>query len=209
MSENLPYSDRLRLIKLGLLPKEAVAKKKQPIKKVSDKKKAELEAEKKERGGEETELTKWFRHKVKISSGVCAECGCKVETNVFKYAVMTVAHLLPKRDNMCPSVKTHPLNYIILCPDHHHQYDNSTWEEKEKMGCWPVIQERLIMIYPDLHPSERRHFPESVLRYMEKKEPFRNIEEDSIPIFNKNGGLSDEYIEQSKIIENFFIKLKK
>ena len=49
MSENSRYSDRLRLIKQGLLPKEAVAKKKQPIKKVSDKKKAELEAEKKER----------------------------------------------------------------------------------------------------------------------------------------------------------------
>lgn len=172
MEENIPYHKRLSLIKAGLLPKETGAKPKKAIAKISPKKKAEMEAEKKERGGEDTELVKWFKSKIKISSGRCSECGCSVETHVYKYAAMTIAHLLPKRDNMCPSVKTHPLNYIILCPDHHHQYDNSSWDDREKMGCWPVIQERLVMIYPDLAPNERRHFPDSVLRWMEANNPF-------------------------------------
>jgi len=170
MSENLPYSDRLRLIKLGLLPKEAVAKKKQPIKKVSDKKKAELEAEKKERGGEETELTKWYRRCVKMMSGYCVETGLKTETKIFKYAVMSIAHLIPK--SKAKSVATHPLNWIELNVDFHHKFDAMSWEEREKLGCWPVIQERLIMLYPDIHPSEHRHFPESVLKYIENNQPF-------------------------------------
>ena len=46
MTEQLPYFERMKLIKLGLLPKEAVAKKKKPIKKVSDKKAKEIKEDK-------------------------------------------------------------------------------------------------------------------------------------------------------------------
>ena len=169
MSENLPYSERLRLIKLGLLPKEAVAKKKQPIKKVSDKKKAELEAEKKERGGEETELVKWFKRQMKIMPEYCEETGLKMETRIYGYAIMSICHILPKAT--CKSVALHPLNRMFFNVDFHHKFDAMSWEERERLGCWPVIQERLIMIYPDLHPSERRHFPESVLKYIENNQP--------------------------------------
>lgn len=172
MSEELPYRERYRLIKLGLLPKETGPKPKKAIPKISEKKKKEMAEERQARGGEDTQLQKWFKDKIRMSSGVCSECGCRVETHVFKYAAMTVAHLLPKRDNMCPSVKTHPLNFIILCPDHHHQFDNCNWEEKEKMSCWPIVRDRLMAVYLDLHIDEHRHFPVSVLDYMEKHKPF-------------------------------------
>ena len=168
----MSHTEKLRLIKLGLLPKECVPKQKKPMKKVSDKKLAEQKEQRENSGEGDTDLQRWFRQKIKYSTGVCGECGAKVEKNVFQYAVMTIAHLLPKRDNMCPSVKTHPSNFIILCPDHHHYFDNVTWEEKEKMGCWPTVMERLIMLYDDLAPDERRHFPESVLKYMEKNKSF-------------------------------------
>lgn len=146
--------------------------KKYQIPKVSKKRAEQIAAEKEARGGNDTELQRWFKQKIKISSGFCSECGCNVEKNVFKYAVMTVAHILPKRDTCCPSVKTHPLNFVILCPYHHDQFDKASWGEKEKMGCWNTVRDRLIMVYPDLDPSEHRHFPESVLRYMEKHNPF-------------------------------------
>lgn len=147
-------------------------KKPKPIPKKSAKKIEQEKKDKEARGGDDTELVKWFNTKIKYSSGFCTECGCKVEREVFQYAVMTVCHLLDKRDTKCPSVKTHPANFIILCPDHHHKFDNINWDEREKWGCWPIVRDRLIMVYPDLDPSERRHFPDSVLKYMESKEPF-------------------------------------
>lgn len=171
MTEQLPYFERMRLIKLGLLPKEAVAKKKKPIKKVSDKKAKEIKEERDNRGGDETELTKWFRRCVKMMSGYCAETGLKTETKIFQYAVMSIAHLIPK--SKAKSVATHPLNWIELNVDFHHKFDAMSWEEREKLGCWPIIHDRLVMIYPDLSEEDKRHFPESVLRYIENNEPFK------------------------------------
>lgn len=142
------------------------------IAKKSAKRIAAEKAEKEARGDNDTELQRWFKSKIKISSGHCAECGCKVEKNIFQYAVMTVAHLLPKRDNCCPSAKTHPLNFIILCPDHHDMFDRASWDEKELMGCWETVRDRLMFVYPDLAEEEKRHFPQSVLDYMDKLNPF-------------------------------------
>lgn len=165
------YHERLRLIKLGQLPKEAVPKAKKPVRKVSEKKAKEMADAKDEAG--DTELVRWFRGVMKVMSPTCQECGCKVETGIYQYAIMHIAHLLPKRDTMCPSVKYHILNFITLCTDHHHFYDNVSWEEREKMGCWPIIRDRLIHVYQDLDPSEHRHFPQSVLDYMDKHNPFQ------------------------------------
>jgi len=160
------------LQRLKLYGKSVEKKKVYTIPKKSQKRIAKEKAEKEARGGNDTELQRWFKQKIKISSGFCSECGCNVEKNVFQYAVMTVAHLLPKRDNCCPSVKTHPLNFVILCPDHHDQFDRASWEEKEMMGCWNTIRDRLVMVYPDLAVEERRHFPESVLKFINDNQPF-------------------------------------
>ena len=167
----MSYTNKLRLIKLGLLPKEAVKKQPKPIKKVSDKKAKEIKEERDNRGGGETELTKWFRRCVKMMSGYCAETGLKTETKIFQYAVMSIAHLIPK--SKAKSVATHPLNWIELNVDFHHKFDAMSWEEREKLGCWPIIHDRLVMIYPDLSEEDKRHFPESVLRYIENNEPFK------------------------------------
>lgn len=176
MSDQLSYFQRMQKIKLGLLPKEAVPKAKKPIAKISDKKKKELkEAKDKETG--ETELVKWFKGRMKYMGYSCKECGCKIETNEYKYAIHHIAHILPKRDTMCPSVALHPLNFVTLCQHHHdlfdsYSYDDKGWAEREKWACWPLVRERLIMLYPDLAPDERRHFPESVRKYIEENEPF-------------------------------------
>lgn len=162
----LTFQQKLALIRSGLAEKTTKAKPPKPMRKVSEKKQAADKAAKDENG--DTELVRWFKRCMKYMMPTCSECGCKVETGIYKFAIMHIAHLLPKRDTMCPSVKYHPMNFITLCVDHHHYYDNVSWEEKEKMGCWPVIMERLIMVYPDLAEDEKRHFPQSVLNYMEK-----------------------------------------
>lgn len=171
MSDQLPYSERYRLIKLGLLAKESGPKPKKRISPISEKKKKELKEAKDVVTGE-TDLQLWFRGRMKFMTGHCMWCGCKTETHVYSGAIFSICHILEKRDTMCPSVKTHPLNWVELCPDHHTMFDKMTWEEKEKLGFWDTVRVRLIMIYPDLAPDERRHFPQSVREYIEKNEPF-------------------------------------
>jgi hypothetical protein len=145
-------------------------KKKHIIPKLSEKRAKKLEEQKKERGDGDTEKQKWFKNRIKQMSGRCNETGLKTETKIYLYAIRSICHILPQES--CKSVQFHPLNWIELNIDFHVKFDAMSWQEREKMGCWPVIMERLIMIYPDLDPLEHRHFPESVLDYINKHEPF-------------------------------------
>lgn len=147
-------------------------KDKKPIAKKSAKRLEKEKKEAEERGDGDTELQKWYRARMKVMGTRCYECGATVEHHVYRYAINSICHILPKRKNMCPSVKTHPANWITLCPDHHDEFDKISWEEKETWGCWPIIQERLIHVYECLDQSELRHFPQSVLDYIEKNKPF-------------------------------------
>jgi len=47
------------------------------------------------------------------------------------------------------------------------------WKEREKLKCWPIIRDKLVMIYPDLAEKECRHFPSSVLKFMEDNNAFK------------------------------------
>lgn len=144
-------------------------KEKKGIAKKSAKRIEKEKKESEERGDNDTELQKWYRYQVKKMS-VCEETGMKLETNIYRYAIMSVCHILPK--STCKSVKTHPANKLYLLPDLHFKWDNSSWEEREKWSCWPVVEERLIHIYDSLDPLERRHFPESVEKYIKDNESF-------------------------------------
>lgn len=155
--------------KNGLSAPLPTKKERKPIAKISEKLKKKQAEERKARGDDDTELQKWFKSQIKRMN-VCEETGMKLETNIYKYAIMSVCHILPKAQ--CDSVRVHPLNRLFLLPDLHFKWDNSSWEEREKWSVWPVVQERLIMIYPSLDPSERRFFPSSVLDYIEKNNPF-------------------------------------
>jgi hypothetical protein len=162
--------ERRKFIEDGRPLKE---KKKYSIPKISEKRKKKLAAEKELRGGDDTELVKWYKGRMKVMGERCNECGHKIENRVYQFAIMSICHLLPKRKNMCPSVSTHPLNWIALCPDHHNMYDGASWEERELMGCWETVRDRLIHVYESLDESEKRHFPESVLKYI-KENSFGN-----------------------------------
>ena len=144
-------------------------KKRQPIPKKSAKKLKQEEEERERLGGGDTELVKWYKNRMKYMSH-CEATGIKVENKIYRYAIMSICHILPK--STCKSVATHPQNYVILLPDLHTKFDAMSWTEREKLACWEVIRDRLVMVYPDLDPSERRHFPDSVLAWMERNSPF-------------------------------------
>lgn len=168
MSEDqIPYRQRLALIRQGLAEKTTGAKPRKAIAKVSEKKKKEIEAEKERLGGNDSELVRWYKSKMKQMYGVCSETGLKTETKIYAYAIMSICHILPKAT--VKSLATHPFNWIELNCDFHKKFDAMSWEEREKLGCWPNIFQRLLLMYEHCDPSEKRHFPESVHKFFESK----------------------------------------
>lgn len=148
------------------------APKKYTIPKKSKKKLAQEKEDRKERGGDDTNLVKWYKDKMKLMSGRCMECGKSTTTKVYELAIHSICHLLAKRKTVCPSVATHPLNWAEYCTDCHYKFDNSAWEDIAQWKSWPEIRERLVYVYDHIAQDERRHFPDIVLKYIEENEPF-------------------------------------
>ena len=171
------FREQLAAIRNGDAPKTTGAKPKKPIAKVSAKKKAEQAAGKDANG--DTELVRFFKQCMKLMTGHCMNCHARTETKEYSAAIFSICHILDKRETVCPSVKTHPLVWIELCPDCHTFFDTpplekgkTLWDKREAMGIWPIVLNKLVSLYPDLHPNERRHLPDSVLKYIENNEPF-------------------------------------
>jgi len=177
------YFERMRLIKLGLLPKEAVAKKPKPMKKVSEKKAKEM-AEVREDGN--TEMDLFFDAMLKKCTGKCLFCNGtttaidpkfyrddnekwsqeandkKYEREIERLKRASIAHLLPKRPinkGGFPSVATSVDNWIELCWQCHTSFDTGkiTWELVRDSKEWDVIKEKLLNVLPIVAMEERGH----------------------------------------------------
>jgi hypothetical protein len=158
MSEVIPYFERLKLIKQGLLPKEAVAKPKKPIAKVSKKRK--LENEKIKTTEVDSEMDIWFAERRKEMTGKCLFCGGKTEKNNDKYYKFSIAHIFPKKPSMFPSIATNQLNWIELCyfgNSCHSNFDNSilSFELLKDSKEWDVIVDKFNQLAPLLTDAER------------------------------------------------------
>lgn len=95
----------------------------------------------------------------------CWNCGEKIPK---AFARAATAHVLPKRNNQFPSVKTHPENYLILgagcgC---HNRYDRS-WEDAAQMKVWPLAVEKFNIIYPFIAAKEKKNIPEELLQELD------------------------------------------
>jgi hypothetical protein len=155
-------------LKLGtIIPK---SKEKKPIPQKSAKKLKEEHAEKKERGEEMTEEQKWFDDKVQRLQGRCIWCGQTYDRYNPKEAIAAVAHVLPKRESMFPSVALHPENWMELSStcSCHHKYDHlMTWEEIALSPIWPIVVEKFQIMEPCI--KERHLIPEVLLQEIEPK----------------------------------------
>lgn len=159
MSEpTLTCFQRLQLIKIGKLPKEAIAKKKKPLKKVSDKRIAENKAIKEAGGDNEMDLFfKSLRPKMK---GRCLFCNGRTNRDNEDTFHFCLAHLLPKA--IFKSVSTHPDNIIELCfygESCHTNFDNGqiTWDFIKDSAEWLFIKEKLLNVLPIVAMEERKH----------------------------------------------------
>ena len=153
--ENLSYFQRLQKIKLGHLPKEAVAKAKKPLKKVSDKKAAEMKAK-----SGDSEMDLFFASQRKFMKGKCLFCGADTMKKDDEKFHFSLAHLLPKA--IFKSVATHPDILIELCfynNSCHTNFDNGmiTWEFIKDSKEWIQIREQLLNVLPMVSPEEKKH----------------------------------------------------
>lgn len=147
--------DDLARMRAARIPKEK--KKKQPIAKVSKKKQAQKEAEKKLVSSEgDTLMEQWYKARRKNLTGTC-QCGCgslsqKKDDLYFRHSI---AHIFPKR--LFPSVMYHPLNFVErrFWGGCHSVMDDTSMDRWPGMADFEDIKEKFFILAPLLTPEER------------------------------------------------------
>lgn len=140
------------------------------LKSVAENKK--IEKEKRKLSGLPTEQQRWYSRILATEKRVCWETGDPIsEDSMFA----SIAHIFPK--SKFESVKTHPLNYLILnvwggVHDRTHR-----WDTFQKMKVFPLALERMILIEPNIAPEERKNIPQFLLDEIEKGNPFKETKE--------------------------------
>lgn len=149
----MTYHDRLRLIKLGLAPKEAIAKKPKPIRKISEKKQNELQENK----NSDNKLDDFFERNRKKMVGVC-QCGCarkssKKEDDFYR---SSIAHIFPKKT--FKSIATNDLNWVErnFWEGCHTNMDNRSIEKWPMFADWDDIKEKYYILAPQLTEEEKK-----------------------------------------------------
>lgn len=150
--EQLPYHQQRLLRKNGQLPPLPTRKPKKPLKKQSDKKIAEIKAEKELRGEDDTQKEKWFKARRKEMKGFCA-CGCAEKSSKSDDVNFrsSICHIFPQR--LFPSIQFHRLNWVerkfwatngtSAC---HAQMDNKSMDLWPNMEDWGLIKDRFLQL---------------------------------------------------------------
>ena len=177
----MTYLEERRLRKEGLLPPLPTRKEKKPIKKVSDKKKEQINRDRE--AGLDGGLDRWFEERMATSDPVCAECGMRADwllepqedlKKAAAYKLMwraCQAHILPKKKVYgFPSIATNQFNHIVLFPSWGghlcgcHGFYDSNWYNASTMKIWktvvPIMKEKLL---PLIAENEKKNIPEQIL----------------------------------------------
>lgn len=176
----MSYLDERRMRKEGLLPKLPTKKEPKPLKKVSDKKAAEIK-DYKESGGD-NEMDKYFDYHMKNSFPRCDNCGMEAKwllepqedkEKAKMYLLMwraSQAHVLRKKDGIggFPSIATNLTNHLVLFPRWggylcgcHDLYDSS-YENMAKMAVFPKAIDIINQLYPFIKTEEKKYLPEII-----------------------------------------------
>jgi hypothetical protein len=151
------YLEDRMMRKNGLAEKLSFKKERKPLKKVSDKKTAELRAEKEKVGEGETEKELWFKAIRKKLSGTCA-CGCgqPSQKNDDMYFRHSCCHIFPKAK--FESVKYHPMNFVErrFFGGCHSVMDDTSMDRWPNMADWQNIVEKFHILAPCLTDDERK-----------------------------------------------------
>lgn len=153
----MSYREDLHKIRLGLMPKTTGPKERKPLKKVSDKKKAEQAEEKAK--GTDGEMDAFFKAMRRKMRGKCLFCSGNTQKDHDENFFFSIAHLLPKA--IFKSVATNESNWIELCfysNSCHTNFDSGkiTWEFIKDSKEWDIIKEKLLNVLPMVAEEERK-----------------------------------------------------
>jgi hypothetical protein len=146
-------------------------KKYSTLNKVSPKRQAKLDEQKKSGVKEagKLELDSWFHNieekHFKNGWGVCMETGDKIP---IMYARHATAHLLPKK--IFKSVATHELNYLILSAQNGSHDRTHRVDKFIQMKIWPEAARRIKIMIPLLPMDELRHISNQLLEALDNTE---------------------------------------
>lgn len=137
MSKNIPYWQQRRALKLeGAKP-------------------AKVER------AEKLEKAKFFSDALKVAPNRCQECNKPLVPTAAINPSAIVAHILAKSKKQgVPSMATNPLNRVFLCGDCHTDMDNHGCEYIQQMKIYPLLKQRVLLMWPGIPQSERRRVPE-------------------------------------------------
>jgi hypothetical protein len=108
-------------------------------------------------------LTVFYTEMIVKAPKVCEECGKPLKPSMIINPRSIVAHILPKRGNLFPSVATNPDNVFYGCNDCHHDFDNKGEEFIVKMKIYPILKERVSKLIPLMPDRELHKIPEYLL----------------------------------------------
>lgn len=146
--------ERLHQKQFGKPPKEKNYKGIRPI---SEKRQAQLDAEKELRKGDPDTLQEKFYKKIRPKLvGVC-QCGCgkpsqKKDDLYFRHSI---CHIFPK--SKFESIRYHLLNYVerTFWGGHHTNMDEQSITKWPNMADWDDIREKFFILAPLLTDAER------------------------------------------------------
>lgn len=122
-----------------------------PIKKVSDKQKEKIKADKPRKDA----FSKFFAEMAAIMPNACQECGCSLNPSLLIHPRSTTCHILPKR--FFDSVATDKDNILFLCIDCHHRADTKGWDT---LNIFPIARDMVMNLLPKITDKEAKHLPE-------------------------------------------------
>lgn len=137
---------------LGIKPEKV--KKVTPIKKVSDKQKEKIKADKPRKDA----LSKFFAEMILAMPKNCMECGANLKPSMIINERTIIAHILEKRH--FKSIEVDKDNILYLCQLCHGVYDNFN---PTKMKVFELAKQRVKSLLPKIKEEEKRFLPEYYL----------------------------------------------
>lgn len=129
-------------------------KKVTPIKKVSDKQKERIKADKPRKDA----LSKFFAQMILAMPKNCMECGKSLKPSMIINERTIIAHILEKRH--FKSIEVDKDNVLYLCQLCHGTYDNFN---PTKMKVFKLAKQRVQLLMPKIKEDEKRFIPDYYL----------------------------------------------
>lgn len=103
----------------------------------------------------------WFKKMWQKAPRLCMECEKPTIGTMLINPAAVVAHILPKRpDGGCPSVQYEEDNVVFLCGDCHTNMDNLGADYVKKMKIYPLLKQRVTMLWDRIARSEQKNVPD-------------------------------------------------